>query len=233
MANPPLQTVWRQVRGLVNAGPQPDASDGELLERFVARRDEAAFVGLLRRHGPMVLHVCRRIQGNEHDAEDAFQAAFLALARSAASIRRHDSLAAWLHRVSHRIALSARLTLSRQRLKERQGARPESAPAGDELTWGEVRGLLDEEVARLPDAYRAVFVPCCLQERSKAEAAALLGLKEGTVSSRLARAKRRLHEALTRRGVTLSVLTASPRMTLVPVPRLSLDTVAEWNVPRH
>ncbi len=188
------------------AGHEP--SDEQLLEAYRRSRDEQAFAALVRRHGPLVMGVCRRALGHDQDAEDAFQATFLVLARCASSIRRHDSLPAWLHRVSCRIARSARETLARRRFKEQQAARRESAPAGDELTWREVRGLLDEEVARLPNAYRDVFVLCCLQERSKPEAARLLGLKEGTVSSRLARAKKRLHEALTHRGVALSAALA-------------------------
>ncbi len=201
-----LTSLVQDLRRVAGASPR---SDEQLLEAFARFRDEQAFADLVRRHGPLVMGVCRRSLAHEQDAEDAFQATFLALARQSGSIRHRGSLAAWLHGVSYRIAMTAKRTILRQRRNEQAGARPEATPPGDDLTWREVRGLLDEEVAGLPDAYRTVFVLCCLQERSKPEAAQMLGLKEGTVSSRLARAKERLHEALTKRGVTLSVLLAT------------------------
>src|SRR5690349_9761922 len=108
MANAPLGTMLRQLRTLAGAGANEEASDCDLLERFVARRDEEAFVLLLQRHGAMVLQVCRRIRGNEHDAEDIFQATFLLLARKAGSIRKRESVASWLHGVAHRLAQAAR-----------------------------------------------------------------------------------------------------------------------------
>jgi RNA polymerase sigma factor (sigma-70 family) len=198
-----LSAVARDIRRLA-AGAEP--GDEQLLDAFRHRRDEQAFATLVRRHAALVMGVCRRTLTHEQDAEDAFQATFLVLARSAAAIRRRESLAGWLHGVTQRIARNARRALANQRRKEQRGARPEATPSGDDLTWGEVRGLLDEEVARLPEAYREAFVLCCLQEVPRPEAARRLGLKGGTLDSRLARAKERLHAALTKRGVTLAAL---------------------------
>src|SRR5262245_55750773 len=198
-------TVVQDLRRLAGANP----GDDQLLEAFARFQDEQAFTALVRRHGPLVMGVCRRSLGHEQDAEDAFQATFLVLARNASAVRRRESLAAFLHGVAQRVARNARRTLAKQRRKDQHGARPESSPCGDDLTWGEVRGLLDEEVARLPDVYREVFVLCCLQEMPHHEAARQLGLKKGTVSSRVARAKERLHEALTKRGVTLAAALAA------------------------
>src|SRR5438270_11805292 len=107
MATATLASVLQHIRTIANARSYEETSDRGLLERFLAQREEAAFVALLKRHGPMVLQVCRRIQGNEHDAEDAFQATFLLLARKASSIRKLDSVASWLHGVAHRSALQA------------------------------------------------------------------------------------------------------------------------------
>src|SRR5229473_2076631 len=114
MATAPLATVLQQLRSIVSAQAYEETTDRELLERFLAQREEAAFVALLKRHGPMVLHVCRRVQGNEHDAEDAFQATFLLLARKAGSIRKLDSVASWLHGVARRLALEAKIQGARR-----------------------------------------------------------------------------------------------------------------------
>src|SRR5216683_6826310 len=118
MATAQLSSVLQQLRTMVHVRAYEETSDRELLERFLAQREEAAFVALLKRHGPMVLQVCRRIQGNEHDAEDAFQATFLLLARKAGSIRKQESVASWLHGVAHRLALEARQSAGRRRVRE-------------------------------------------------------------------------------------------------------------------
>jgi RNA polymerase sigma factor (sigma-70 family) len=198
-----LTIVAQDIRRL--AGCEP--SDEQLLAAFT-QGQEPAFAALVRRYAGLVMGVCRRALGHEQDAEDAFQATFLVLARNARSIRRAGSLTAWLHGVAHRVARSARRDLARRREKERRGARAETTAMSEELSWREVQALLDEEVERLPDGYRDVFVLCCLQERSKPEAARLLGLKEGTVSSRLARSRRQVQEGLARRGVNLAALLA-------------------------
>jgi RNA polymerase sigma factor (sigma-70 family) len=184
------------------APPGGGLSDGQLLGRFVAGRDEAAFAALVRRHGPMVLCTCRRLLGRHHDAEDAFQATFLVLARKAASVRG-DALAGWLYTVARRTALEARAADARRRSRERQVAdmpQPEVAPA-EPQDW---RPLLDRELALLREDYRAAVVLCDLEGRSRREAARQLGLPEGTLSSRLARARALLARRLAKCGVTLS-----------------------------
>jgi RNA polymerase sigma factor (sigma-70 family) len=177
-------------------------SDGQLLERFVAERDEAAFAALVRRHGPMVLGVCRRVLGHHHDAEDAFQATFLVLARKAAGVRR-ESLASWLYTVAYHAALEARAANARRRARERQVQdmpHPEVKPAPAQ-DW---RPLLDHELHGLPEKYRTALILCELEGKSRKEAARLLRLAEGTLSSRLATARRLLARGLARHGLSLS-----------------------------
>jgi RNA polymerase sigma factor (sigma-70 family) len=189
------------------ADPAGDAAltDAELLERFVARRDEAAFELLVWRHGTMVLNLCRRLLRDEHDAEDAFQATFLILARKAGSIGKRESCASWLYKVAFRVALATRSVLARRAARESPcPAELPAAEAPDEFAWRDLRPVLDEEVRRLPEKYRAAFVLCCLQGRSNAEAAQELGCPPGTVLSRLSRARERLRRRLLRRGVCLS-----------------------------
>jgi RNA polymerase sigma factor (sigma-70 family) len=175
------------------------ASDGDLLERFLARRDDAAFEELVRRHGPMVLGVCRRALADPHDADDAFQATFLILARRASSIAPASRVGPWLYGVARRVSLKARAAIQRRRSVERGAAldRPGSPPE----TPDDLRPLIDEELGRLPEKYRAPLVLCVLQERPRKEAAAALGWTEGTLSGRLARARAMLGDRLRRRGV--------------------------------
>jgi RNA polymerase sigma factor (sigma-70 family) len=178
-------------------------TDGQLLGRFVAGRDEAAFAALVRRHGPMVLGACRRVLGHAQDAEDAFQATFLLLACKAPSVARREALAGWLHAVAYRTALKAKARAGRRRARERQVEQvphPEVAPA-EPQDW---RPLLDRELAALPEKYRAAVALCDLEGRPRREAARLLGLSEGTLSSRLARARCLLARRLGRRGLALS-----------------------------
>jgi RNA polymerase sigma factor (sigma-70 family) len=176
-------------------------SDVQLLACFIARRDEAAFEALVRRHGPMVLGVCRRLLRHEQDAEDAFQATFLVLARKAASIARRELVGNWLYGAAYRAALEVKAA-ARRRARERQVTEmPEPAAVEQTDPWQEVRPLLDQELARLPDKYRAAVVLCDLEGRSRKEAARLLGIPEGTLSSRLATARKRLGGRLTRSGL--------------------------------
>jgi RNA polymerase sigma factor (sigma-70 family) len=182
-------------------------SDRQLLDAYAAN-DPTAFASLVQRHGPMVLGVCRRVLRHEQDAEDAFQAVFLVLARGARTIRKSEALASWLYGVSSRVALRARRDAARRRKHEAR-AEPRDNPPAWEVGWRELQSALDEEVARLPAAYRAVFLLCCLEGLSKPEAAARLGVKENTVSSRLARARRRLQGRLARRGISLAAVLAA------------------------
>jgi RNA polymerase sigma factor (sigma-70 family) len=204
--------------------------DGELLTRFIERRDEAAFAALLRRHGPMVLGVCRRILGDAHDADDAFQAAFLVLVRRAASVRPREAVGGWLHGVACRTALEARRRRDRRRAREKpmpDAPQVESRP--DEFWW-EMRPLLDRELSRLPSKYRLPVVLCDLEGRGRKEVARQLAIPEGTLSSRLATARKRLAARLARLGFALSgaslaaLLAESAAPACVPVP-LSLATV--------
>src|SRR5215469_9886075 len=179
-------------------------SDGALLERFTARGEEAAFEALLQRHGPMVLGVCRRVLGDVHEAEDAFQATFLVLVRSARSVGKAGSVGSWLHGVAHRTALKARAARAARRRHERRVAVMASKADGADVAWAELRQVLDEEVGRLPEACRGPFVLCYLEGKTYDEAARLLGCPKGTVSTRLTRARELLRARLTRRGLALS-----------------------------
>jgi RNA polymerase sigma-70 factor (ECF subfamily) len=179
------------------------ATDGQLLARFVATRDEAAFAALVRRHGPMVLGVCRRVLHDVHDAEDAFQATFLVLARKAGSVVRRDSVGCYLYRVAYHTALEARAANARRRARERPMKdlpHPEVAPA-EARDW---LPLLDRELGRLPEKYRAAVVLCDLEGQSRREAARQLGVPEGTLSGRLTTARRRLARRLARWGLAFS-----------------------------
>ncbi|HMF14091.1 MAG TPA: sigma-70 family RNA polymerase sigma factor, partial [Gemmataceae bacterium] len=184
-----------------------EPSDGHLLDCFLARRDQTAFEALVRRHGPMVLGVCRRVLREDHDAEDAFQATFLVLVRKAASIRPRGLVGHWLYGVAYRTALEARGILVRRRARERQvSAMPERA-AVQAIADSDVRPILDEELNRLPAKYRVPVVSCELEGRSRKEVAALLRIPDGTLSSRLATARRMLAARLSRRGLGVSAAT--------------------------
>jgi RNA polymerase sigma factor (sigma-70 family) len=179
-------------------------TDGQLLEVFLTRRDEAALATLVRRHAPMAWGVCRRVLRNHHDAEDAFQAIFLVLVRRATSVVPREMLANWLYGVAYRVALKARATAAHRRNRERQVSEmPEPETVSPDL-WHDLRPVLDEELNRLPDKYRVPVVLCDLEGRTRLEAARQLGWPEGTVAGRLARARKLLAKALTRRGVVLS-----------------------------
>jgi RNA polymerase sigma factor (sigma-70 family) len=178
-------------------------ADGQLLARFVGAGDEAAFAALVRRHGPMVLGVCRRLLRHTQDAEDAFQATFLLLARKAASLADGDSVGAWLYGVAYRTALEARAVNVRRRARERQVEvlpHPVVMPA-EPQDW---RPLLDRELSRLPRKYQVPVVLCDLEGQTRKEAARQLRLPEGTLSSRLATARRLLARRLARFGLSLS-----------------------------
>jgi RNA polymerase sigma factor (sigma-70 family) len=179
--------------------------DGQLLESFLARQDGAAFATLVNRHGPMVMGVCRRILGNPHDAEDAFQATFLVLARKADGVVPREMVGNWLHGVAYRAAAKLRAANARRRTREKQvTTMPETAAPRHKSEWTELRPLLDHELSLLPDNYRAAVVLCDLEGKTGKEAARQLGWPEGSLASRLARGRKLLARRLTRRGVALS-----------------------------
>lgn len=200
----PATTVLHFLRRLVAARDADGTSDGDLVARFAQHRDEAAFTELLRRHGPMVLGVCRRLLGDSADADDAFQATFLVLVRKAGALGAPNSVANWLHGVAHRTAFKARGEAAKRRQREREAIDMPAREPSAEVLWRDLRPVLDEEIQRLPARYRAAFVFCHLEGKTNEEAARLLGCPKGTVLSRLARARERLRSRLTKRGVTLS-----------------------------
>jgi RNA polymerase sigma factor (sigma-70 family) len=193
----PLERVVQRLR---RATAAETACDADLLRAFVrsGARDQRAFEALVRRHGPMVLDVARRILGNFHDAEDVFQAAFLVLARRAASVRPPRLVGNWLYGVALRTALEARRAILRRRQKER-AAVPRAEPQPPDAT--ESAAVLDEELACLPEKLRVALVLCELQGRTRRDVARELGIAEGTVASRVARGRVLLARRLARRGL--------------------------------
>jgi RNA polymerase sigma factor (sigma-70 family) len=193
------------------ATPAATVSDSELVARFAAGRDEVAFTALVRRHGPMVLGVCRRVLGDWHAAEDAFQAVVLVLARRAGELRQSQTLAPWLYSVAHRTALKARTAGVRRRAREGGDfVDVLSADTTEAVAWQDLRPVLDHEVQRLPPRYRLPFVLSYLEGQTNAEIARLLGCSRGTVATRLARARERLRRRLAGRGLAPFALPASP-----------------------
>ena len=208
MAGGPSVAVLRDIQTLFDTGTASGLSDRQLLERFASRRDasaEAAFEVLVLRHGPMVLRVCRNVLGDPTDAQDAFQATFLVLVRRCGSIRRLESLGSWLYGVACRVAARARVEAARRRAAERRGAlrvvQAVDPSEGGEPDRAEFGPVIQEEVRRLPEKYRAVVVLCYWQGLTQEQAATQLGCPLGTVRSRLARARNLLHRRLTRRGL--------------------------------
>jgi RNA polymerase sigma factor (sigma-70 family) len=213
MVNGCTSGAMRQLARVFQEGTLAGLSDREVMVRFADGRHEAAFEVLLGRHGPMVLNVCRQILRDPDDAEDAFQATFLALACKAGSLRLVDSLGPWLYRVANRVAARARADRRRRGDRERSGgSMPEPAgPAvGDDPDRDEVPRVVHEELGRLPERLRAPIVLCYLEGMTHERAAQQLGCPVGTVRSRMARARALLHRRIARRGlVTSSVAIAA------------------------
>jgi RNA polymerase sigma factor (sigma-70 family) len=204
MVNKSLNGVLQHIRKLAAVQSARELADHELLQRFVAGKDEAAFTVLVQRHGPMIMGVCRRMLSSAHDAEDACQASFLVLAQKAASIRKTTSLSSWLHGVASRVAANLKRERVR-RYKREKDSQPRAVPdPAAEISWREVQAILDEELQRLPERSRAPLILCYLDGRTRDEAAERLGLSVACLHGRLERARKALCERLTRRGVTLS-----------------------------
>jgi RNA polymerase sigma factor (sigma-70 family) len=187
-------------------GPQMDGDDGRLLQLFVETSNTAAFGELVRRYARLVWGQCRGLLGNDPDADDAFQATFLALARSAPSIRDTARLGSWLHRVAYRVCLNARRVAARRRQRERGAAAHEGTTPVADSAWAAAEAALHEELCRLPASLREPFVMCCLEGRRPTDVARQLGLSWGTLSARLSRAKRRLLDRLSDRGFGAGVV---------------------------
>jgi len=212
MAIPGFLPIIRELAG-------PKRTDGELLDLFASERDDAAFTELLRRHGRMVLDVCRCILRNHADAEDAFQATFLILARAAATIRQQNSLASWLHGVAHRTARKALAKAARRREYEALAIPPPPTEPNDR-SWGEVQQIVHEELLVLPECLRATLLMCYLEGRTQDQTAAALGLTRVAVKKRLERGRAQLRQRLARRGlgpaVVLAALACPTAVSAVP-----------------
>jgi RNA polymerase sigma factor (sigma-70 family) len=204
MASETLAGVRRFICHLAGTKERDEQSDSQLLQQFVAQRDEAAFAALLQRHGPLVFRACRQVLREAHDAEDAFQATFLVLARKAASIRTHESLAAWLHRVAINIARAAKISTAQRRAHESEAMAVSQTSFLDEVVRRDMQALLHAEVDCLAEKYRVPIILCYLEGKTHDEAARQLGWPLGTVKGRLARARDLLRTRLARRGAALS-----------------------------
>jgi RNA polymerase sigma factor (sigma-70 family) len=204
MTDQPLRTVIRHLRGLAAGPPAGDPSDQELLRRFTAVGDEGAFAALVRRHGPMVRELSRRLLGPGPDVDDAFQAVFLVLACQARSVRTRQSLAGWLYGVAYRTALRARRDAARRRRREDRPPPPGPADPAEQAAWRELCAALDAELCRLPEGQRAALVLCYLEGRTRDQAAGQLGLSVRTLGRRLVLGREQLRARLARRGLTLS-----------------------------
>jgi RNA polymerase sigma factor (sigma-70 family) len=206
----------------------PNVSDGELLERFVKRRDESAFAALVVKHGPMVFGVCRRRLHQAQDAEDAFQATFLILVRKAASIGKRELLGNWLYGVAVRVAARARLVAARRHARETTDMERIAVATRKPVESAELPECLEQEIQRLPAKYRGPVVLCYLEGRTNEEAASELNWPVGTVKGRLARARELLRKRLTRRGlaysVTAIVTALSADALAVSLPPVLLDS---------
>jgi RNA polymerase sigma factor (sigma-70 family) len=218
MATPPSHPLGRYVRQLAAAHLAAALSDRQLLERFTLQGDEVAFAALVRRYGPLVLGVCRRVLRDWHAAEDACQCTFLVLARRAQSIRRPESLGPWLHGVAVRTALKARARAARRRACERAAAAASTREHAEDAAGRDLRPVLDEAVAQLPEKYRVPLVLCYLHGRTVSEVARQLGCPRGTVATRLTRGRELLRARLARRGLGLSAgaLAAGAASAAVP-----------------
>lgn len=192
--------LLRQLRKLVTTRRPGAQLDRQLLQQFLADGDQAAFTALVERHGAMVLGVCRSVLGHQQDAEDAFQATFLVLARQASAIKKQESVSSWLHGVAYRLALKAKSQAGQRRSKEKAASTPDAQGPLEDLTVRELQAILHEELHRLPEKYRAPLLLCYWEGMTRDEAAAELGWKRGTFKELLERARNLLRSRLLRRG---------------------------------
>jgi len=205
MPNKPLNALIRHMRVSTQPPASQELSDSELLDRFVQRCDQAAFELLVWRHGTMVFNHCLRVLHREHDAEDAFQATFLALARKARAIGKKKSVGSWLYKVAHRVALRSRSTLNLQSLPDEPQVDKDAGDVVANVIGRELSAVIDEELRRLSEKYRTAFVLCQMEGQTIEAAAQILGCPSGTIGTRLARARSLLCRRLTRRGIDIPV----------------------------
>ncbi len=237
MATAPASLLLQQLRGLAAARLPDKLTDDQLLSRFTEQHEQAAFAALVRRHGPLVLGVCRRVLHHREDAEDAFQATFLVLAKKAGAIARGESVASWLYKVAYRVALRARARTAARQARERQAP---SRPAGDplaEITGRELLTVLDEELQALPECYRAPLVLCYWKGESREEIARQLGWSARTVRRRLEQGRKCLSARLRRRrlelpavllaaGLAQQAAAAVPPLLAAAATRVALEAAA-------
>jgi RNA polymerase sigma factor (sigma-70 family) len=203
MATTNSNIVLHRLHGLAARKDAGSATDRQLLDRFAHAREEAAFAALVRRHGPLVLGVCRRVLHQEQDAEDAFQATFLVLARKADSVRRRASLGSWLYRVAYHLALKARKHEAARKKRETRVVQRDRADPLAEVTARELVAVFDEELQNLSEGERTALVLCYLEGKTRDEAAREAGISGSTLKRRLERGKERMRFRLARRGVAL------------------------------
>jgi RNA polymerase sigma factor (sigma-70 family) len=223
---PSTNVVLRHIRELAAVEGAARLPDGQLLERFVARHDDSAFEALLRRHGPLVLGVCRRVLSEAHDVEDAFQATFLVLARKAATVGRRAALGTWLYQVAYHTAQRARKRAAARRRREDRAPPREQPDPLAEVTGRELLAVLDEELHRLPERLRAPLVLCYLEGKTRDEAARDLGWSLGTLKRRLEGGRAVLHARLSGRGLALAGMLAAGLGVVAVPPALAAVTTA-------
>jgi RNA polymerase sigma factor (sigma-70 family) len=204
MGTAKIDMVIRQLRRAMLRQVAVGKTDGQLLASFIEQKDEAAFEALVHRHGPMIFGVCRRVVGNHHDAEDAFQATFLVLALKASTVRPSERVANWLHGVALRTAMKVKATTTKRRRREKQVTEMPEPEAVQQEQWRDLQPLLDQELNGLPENYRLPILLCDLEGKTIKEAAQQLGWPQGTLASRLARGRKLLAKRLANRGVAQS-----------------------------
>jgi RNA polymerase sigma factor (sigma-70 family) len=204
MASGRVRTVLCHLKSAAVVSAGTAVTDAQLLDHYLTHHSQIAFESLLRRHGPMVLGVCRRVLDNHHDAEDAFQATFLVLVRKGDSIVPRGMVGNWLYGVAYRTSMKARTMNAKRRAKERTAAAKADPGASADLAPWDLQRVLDKELNQLPDKYRVPLVLCDLEGKTRTEAAGLIGCPEGTVATRLVKGRALLAKALTRRGLALS-----------------------------
>ncbi len=230
MATAQMNTVIQHIRRAVLLRDDADRTDGELLALFIEEKDGVAFEALVRRHGPMVLSVCRRVVRNHHDVEDAFQATFLVLARKASSVKPRAMVANWLHGVAYRTALKARAVIAKRQEREKQVRETPEPKVTQQHPSQDLQPLIDQELNGLPATYRLAILLCDLEGKTIKEATQQLGWPQGTLAGRLARGRKMLAKRLTNRGIGLSAgslaMIVSQSVTSAGVPAsLMMNTV--------